>query len=106
MESTEGCAARTRYVTIKKLHAKTALAVHYATIKSFKSLHHKVRQSITYDNGLENMLHEQTNEVLGADHIFVIHIIVGKKELLKIQLVLLEDFILKGPIGKILLNGI
>jgi len=61
---------RTRYVIIKKLQTKTAIAMHYATVKSFKTLPSKVRGSITYDNGLENMLHERTNKVLGMKSYF------------------------------------
>ena len=55
---------KTRYTIIRKLESKTAVAVHYATVKSFKALPSKVRKSITYDNGLENVLHEYTNKVL------------------------------------------
>jgi IS30 family transposase len=61
---------QTRYVIIKKIQAKTALAMHYAAIKSFQLLPSKVRRSITYDNGLENTLHERTNEVLGIRSYF------------------------------------
>ena len=61
---------RTRYVIIRKLQAKTAFCMHNATVKSFKILPSKVRGSITYDNGLENMLHEHTNKTLGVKSYF------------------------------------
>jgi IS30 family transposase len=61
---------KTRYVIIKKLQAKTAVSMHYATVKSFKTLPVKVRKSITYDNGLENVLHEYTNKVLNIKSYF------------------------------------
>jgi len=61
---------RTRYVIIKKLLAKTAFHMHNATINSFKTLPKKARKSITYDNGLENVLHEHTNKVLGIKSYF------------------------------------
>jgi IS30 family transposase len=61
---------KTRYVIIKKLQAKTAVAMHYATIKSFKTLPSKVRKSITYDNGLENVMHEYTSKALNIKSYF------------------------------------
>jgi len=61
---------KTRYVIIKKLESKTALAVHQATIKSFKELPQKVIKSLTYDNGIENALHEETNKKLGTKSFF------------------------------------
>jgi len=59
-----------RYVIIRKLKSKTAVAVHYAAVKSLKSLPVKVRKSMTYDNGLENALHEETNKKLGTKSYF------------------------------------
>ena len=61
---------RTRYVIIKKLTAKTAYFMHNATVKSLKHFPPKVRESITYDNGTENSLHELTNNVLGSKSYF------------------------------------
>ena len=61
---------KTRFTIIKKLKAKTAIAMHYATVKSFKTLPPKVRKSLTYDNGLENTLHEETNKKLGTKSYF------------------------------------
>jgi len=61
---------KTRYVIIKKLQAKTAVDMHYSIIRSMKSLPSKLRKSITYDNGLENVLHEYTNKVLNVKSYF------------------------------------
>jgi IS30 family transposase len=61
---------KTRYVIIKKLQAKTAYFMHDATVKSLKNYPPNIRQSITYDNGTENTLHELTNKVLGAKSYF------------------------------------
>ena len=61
---------RTRYVIIKKLIAKTAYHVHNAAVKSLKDYPPKLRQSITYDNGTENSLHELTNKVLRTQSYF------------------------------------
>jgi len=61
---------RTRYVIIKKLHTKTAFAMHYATVKSLKDYPLKIRRSITYDNGTENALHELTNKKLQTKSYF------------------------------------
>ena len=61
---------RTRYVIIKKLPAKTAFFMHNATKNSLAKYPAKVIQSITYDNGTENALHELTNNVLGTKSYF------------------------------------
>jgi IS30 family transposase len=61
---------RTRYVIIRKLDAKTAFAMHNATVKSLKDYSPRVRRSITYDNGTENALHELTNKKLGIKSYF------------------------------------
>jgi len=61
---------KTRYVIIKKLTAKTAYFMHNAAVKSLKDYHENMRQSITYDNGTENTLHQLTNKVLGTKSYF------------------------------------
>ena len=61
---------RTRYIIIKKLSAKTAFEMHNATVKSLKDFDPKIRQSITYDNGTENALHERTNNKLQTKSYF------------------------------------
>ena len=60
----------TRYVIIRKLKSKTAFYVHNAAVKSLKNYSFKLRQSITYDNGTENTLHEITNKVLRTQSYF------------------------------------
>jgi IS30 family transposase len=44
--------------------------MHNATVNSLKYFPPKVRQSITYDNGTENALHEITNKKLGCKSYF------------------------------------
>ena len=61
---------RTRYVIIKKLTAKTAYCMHNTTVKSLKNYPPRIRQSLTYDNGTENTLHELTNYVIGTESYF------------------------------------
>ena len=61
---------RTRYVIFKKLDAKTAFYMHNATVESLRKYPLKTRQSITYDNGTENALHELTNKKLGTKSYF------------------------------------
>lgn len=61
---------RTRYVILKKLDAKTAFAMHNATVKSLEKHPPRVRRSITYDNGTENARHELTNKALGVKSYF------------------------------------
>jgi len=61
---------RTRYLIVKKLDAKTAYNMHIATLKSLKNFSQKLRQSLTYDNGTENALHELTNKMLGSKSYF------------------------------------
>jgi IS30 family transposase len=61
---------RTRYVIIKKLTAKTAYYMHTSTVHSLNIFPQKLRESITYDNGTENALHELTNQVLGTKSYF------------------------------------
>jgi IS30 family transposase len=61
---------RTRYVIIKKLLEKTSYYMHNATIKSLGEYPSRLRQSLTYDNGTENVMHEYTNTVLGTKSYF------------------------------------
>jgi len=61
---------RTRYVIIKKLLAKTAYYMHKVTVKSLRNYYPEIIQSITYDNGTENALHELTNISLGTKSYF------------------------------------
>ena len=61
---------RTRYLILKKLDAKTAFFMHKATVESLIRYPPRIRQSITYDNGTENALHELTNKKLGIKSYF------------------------------------
>jgi IS30 family transposase len=53
-----------RLIILKKLARKTALLMHKAQVSSLKDLPLNLRNSITYDNGTENALHELTGKVL------------------------------------------
>jgi IS30 family transposase len=59
-----------RWTILKKLDQKTALLMHKAQVKSLGDLPPQLRNSITYDNGTENALHDLTNEVLGMESFF------------------------------------
>jgi IS30 family transposase len=61
---------RSRLIILKKLDGKTALAMHSAQLKSLKDFPPNLRNSITYDNGTENALHELTNKMLGSKSYF------------------------------------
>jgi IS30 family transposase len=61
---------KSRVTILKKLTQKTALLMHKAQVKSLKDFSAKLRNSITYDNGTENALHELTNTVLGTKSYF------------------------------------
>jgi len=61
---------RTRYTILKKLEGKNAYSMHKAIVGSLKEFPHKLRESITYDNGTENTLHELTNKILGTKSYF------------------------------------
>ena len=61
---------QTRLVIIKKLCAKTAYCMHNATVKSLINYPARIRQSLTYDNGTENALHELTNKALRTQSYF------------------------------------
>jgi IS30 family transposase len=52
------------YIIIKKLDAKTAYFMHKSIVASLEDFPKRLKQSITYDNGTENALHELTNKVL------------------------------------------
>jgi IS30 family transposase len=61
---------RSRLVILKKLNRKSALEMHNAEVKSLEDFPPHFRNSITYDNGTENALHELTNELLGTKSFF------------------------------------
>lgn len=53
-----------RCLILKKLEAKTAISMHKAVFKSLKNFPRRFKNSVTYDNGTENALHELTNKML------------------------------------------
>ncbi len=59
-----------KLVKIKKIKRNTAECFSRATIRRMKSLPSYARRSITYDNGLENVLHELINDQLNTDSYF------------------------------------
>lgn len=59
-----------RFIILKKIKSKTAYEMHNALVKSLKGFPCDIRQSITYDNGSENALHEKTNALLGTTSYF------------------------------------
>jgi IS30 family transposase len=61
---------RSRKVILKKLCQKTAIEMHKSHVKCLKDFPHHLRNSITYDNGTENALHELTNKILGTKSYF------------------------------------
>ena len=61
---------KARLLILKKLDAKTALLMHKAVVKSLERFPLHVKNSITYDNGTENTLHELTNKILGTKSFF------------------------------------
>jgi IS30 family transposase len=61
---------RARFIILKKLDRRTAYFVHKAIVKSLENFSPRVRNSITYDNGMENVLHEKTNKKLGTKSYF------------------------------------
>jgi IS30 family transposase len=63
---------RLRLVILKKLDGKNAYSMHKAIVKSLEGFPCKLKNSITYDNGTENTLHELTNKVLGTKSYFCI----------------------------------
>jgi IS30 family transposase len=59
-----------RFIILKKLDGKTAFSMHKAVVSSLENFPEHVKNSITYDNGTENALHELTNKVLGIKSYF------------------------------------
>jgi IS30 family transposase len=61
---------KSRFYLVIKMRDKTALSMHRALIKACSGLPGKLRRTLTYDNGLENVLHELTNSILRTDSYF------------------------------------
>lgn len=61
---------KSRLTLLAKLEEKTADESSQALIRLLSSLPSKVRKSVTYDNGTENVKHEKVNEALGMRSYF------------------------------------
>ena len=61
---------KARFLILKKLDGKTAFSMHKAVVLSLEKFPVNVKNSITYDNGTENALHELTNKILGTKSYF------------------------------------
>jgi IS30 family transposase len=61
---------KTRNYIVIKMKDKSALSMHLATLKALSGLPPHLLKTITYDNGLENALHELTNSMLGTKSYF------------------------------------
>lgn len=61
---------KTKTVIMDKVKENTAEAVSNAIIARMKRLPKRLRRSITYDNGHENVMHEKVNKALGMKSYF------------------------------------
>jgi IS30 family transposase len=61
---------KTRFFIVILMKDKTASAMHEAVAVALKGLPAGLRKTLTYDNGLENVLHELTNRALGVQSYF------------------------------------
>jgi IS30 family transposase len=59
-----------RYFILKKLDGKNAVSMHNSIVSSLKDFPQRFKNSITYDNGTENALHDLTNKILGTKSFF------------------------------------
>jgi IS30 family transposase len=61
---------KSRVFFVIKMKDKSASSMHLASLKALSWLPANLRRTITYDNGLENALHELTNLFLGTKSYF------------------------------------
>ena len=61
---------KTRFVRILRIPNKTAQASYDALSLMFSTIPASLRQTITYDNGLENILHVEINQRFGLHSFF------------------------------------
>ena len=61
---------KTRYAKLRKLKAKTAKEVRIALNRTLSQYPERLRRTLTYDNGSENVEHEKTNAVLKTTSYF------------------------------------
>jgi IS30 family transposase len=61
---------KSRYTRLMKLHRRTAQQVRISLNRSFSQYPKKLRRTITYDNGPENVEHITVNKTLGTQSYF------------------------------------
>ena len=61
---------KSRFYLVLRIKDKTAFAMHTALVEALSGLPCSLRRTLTYDNGLENALHELTNSALGTKSYF------------------------------------
>jgi len=61
---------KTRYTCLAKVDRKTAEKCSVAIVKALKKFPKEWTQSVTYDNGSENVLHESVNKAIGTASYF------------------------------------
>jgi IS30 family transposase len=61
---------KVRFFLVVRMKDKTASAMHEAVTRALSGLPAGLRRTLTYDNGLENALHERTNAELGVTSYF------------------------------------
>ena len=84
---------KSRYYWVEKIQDKRAESMLKATIKALKGI--KVH-SITYDNGCENMRHEQANTILGCKSYFCRPYRSGDKGSIENRNKILRQYLPKG----------
>jgi IS30 family transposase len=70
---------KTRFFMVIRMKDKTGSAMNEAVRRALSGLPAGLRKTLTYDNGVENALHELTTVSLAQVHIFVNPTTVGKK---------------------------
>lgn len=61
---------KTRYTRLRRLKRKTAHALASALNRTLAQYPHRLRRSLTYDNGPENTAHRRVNAILGTRSFF------------------------------------
>jgi IS30 family transposase len=61
---------KSRFYIVLRMNDKSASSLHQAVLKALSSLPPRMRRTLTYDNGLENTLHELTNALLNTRSYF------------------------------------
>jgi IS30 family transposase len=61
---------KTRYTKLAKLKSKSSREMSKALARRLARVPKRLRKTITYDNGSENVEHERTNKILGTKSFF------------------------------------